>query len=243
MPTPTYETVYSLAEDQMGYVTAAQAAAAGIARAHLVMMERRGALERVSRGVYRLVHFPVSPLAQYMQATLWPYDRTGRVEERVRGVLSHETALALHELSDVAPPKVHITVPAAYRVQRAIPAYLIVHRADLAPDEMTALEGMPIVTPERAIRDGIAAHLGPALLGQAIDDGLRSGRLTRGVADQLRATLDGEAGAATKRARRPAASTQWAAATASRPPAAERQASERLHAGLHERLDPPRSAR
>lgn len=175
----------------MGYVTAAQAAAAGVRPPTLVMMARRGTLERVSRGVYRLVHFPGHPLAQYMQATLWPYDRQGRVEDRVRGVLSHETALALHELSDVAPPRVHITVPAAYRVQRAIPRYLVVHRADLRPEDVTALEGMPIVTPERAIRDGIAAHLGPALLGQAIDDGLRSGRLTRSVADQLRQDLEG----------------------------------------------------
>jgi predicted transcriptional regulator of viral defense system len=186
VPTSTYETVYSLAEEQMGYVTAAQAAAAGVRQPTLVMMARRGTLERVSRGVYRLVHFPGHPLAQYMQATLWPYDREGRVDDRVRGVLSHETALALHELSDVAPPKVHITVPAAYRVQRAVPRYLRVHRADLRPDEVTALEGMPIVTPERAIRDGIAAHLGSALLGQAIDDGLRSGRLTRAIAEQLR---------------------------------------------------------
>lgn len=195
VPTSAYETVYRLAEDQMGYVTAAQAAAAGVRQPTLVMMARRGTLERVSRGVYRLVHFPGHPLAQYMQATLWPYDRAGRVEDRVRGVLSHETALALHELSDVAPPKVHITVPAAYRVQRAVPRYLVVHRADLRVDEVTALEGMPIVTPERAIRDGIAAHLGPALLGQAIDDGLRSGRLTRGVADQLRRALDAAGGA------------------------------------------------
>lgn len=197
MPTPTYETVFSLAEDQMGYVTAAQAAAAGVRQPTLVMMARRGTLERVSRGVYRLVHFPGHPLAQYMQATLWPYDRAGRVENRVRGVLSHETALALHELSDVAPPKVHITVPASYRVQRAVPGYLAVHRADLHPDERTTLEGMPIVTPERAIRDGLAAHLGPELLGQAIEDGLRSGRLARVVADRLREELDQDLRAAT----------------------------------------------
>lgn len=212
----------------MGYVTAAQAAAAGIAHAHLVMMQRRGTLERVSRGVYRLVHFPVSPLAQYMQATLWPYDRAGRVEDRVRGVLSHETALALHELSDVAPPKVHITVPAGYRVQREVPAYLVVHRADLAPSEVTALEGMPIVTPERAIRDGIAAHLGPALLGQAIDDGLRSGRLTRGVADRLRAALDEQARPTNGRAHRATASAPRAPATAARPQGAEGQAVARV---------------
>jgi predicted transcriptional regulator of viral defense system len=196
VPSSAYRTVYSLAEDQMGYITTAQAVAAGVRPMTLVMMERRDTLERVSRGVYRLVHFPGHPLAQYMQATLWPYDPRGRAEDRVRGVLSHETALALYELSDVAPPKVHITVPAAFRVQRSIPGYLVVHRADLTPAHVTALEGMPIVTPERAIRDGIASHLGPELLGQAVTDGVRSGRLTRAAADQLQRELRDAAGAA-----------------------------------------------
>ncbi len=226
MPTSTYETVYSLAEDQMGYVTAAQAAAAGVRQPTLVMMARRGTLQRVSRGVYRLVRFPGMPLAQYMQATLWPYDRAGRVEHRVRGVLSHETALALHELSDVAPPKVHITVPATYRVQREVPAYLVVHRADLGADDVTALEGMPIVTPERAIRDCLSAHLGPALLNQAIDDGLRSGRLTRPLADQLRRELEDadRVAEAPPRHRRATARARQAAATALPRPAAQRAA-------------------
>ncbi len=181
MPTATYRTLYNLAEDQLGYVTTAQAAAVGVRPMTLVMMARRGALERVSHGVYRLVDFPTHPLAQYMQATLWPYEQPG--------VLSHETALALYEMSDVDPPKVHITVPAGFRIQRRVPSYLVVHRADLAPADVTAVERMPITTPERAVRDGLAAHLGPALMAQAIEDGLRSGRLARAAAGELRQEL------------------------------------------------------
>lgn len=167
MPTATYRALYDIAEDQMGYVTTGQAGTVGVSPMALVMMTRRGALERVSRGVYRLVDFPVQPLAQYMQATLWPYGR--------RGVLSHETALSLHELSDVDPAKVHITVPADFRVQRAVPGYLIVHRGDLPSEDVTRLDGMPITTPARTIRDCIRAHLGPALLTQAIDQARASG--------------------------------------------------------------------
>ena len=102
MSSSLYSTLYSLAEDQMGYVTASQGRGAGVSAEAMVMMERRGRLERVSRGVYRLVEFPTVSHAQYMQATLWPYG--------CRGVLSHETALSLYQLSDVAPAKVHITV-------------------------------------------------------------------------------------------------------------------------------------
>jgi hypothetical protein len=189
LASPSYDAVYAIAEDQMGYVTAAQAAAAGVIPQTLVMMAKRGTLQRVSRGVYRLARFPAHPLAQYMQATLWPSGRVGKGDDGVRGVLSHETALALHGLSDVAPPKVHITVPAAYRIQREVPSYLVLHRVDLPATQVTALEGLPIVTPERAIREGIEAQLGPALMTQAIDEGLQSGTLTRFVADQLRAEL------------------------------------------------------
>lgn len=177
MPTAAYRALYDIAEDQMGYVTTAQAGTVGVSPMALVMMTRRGTLERVSRGVYRLVDFPAQPLAQYMQATLWSYGR--------RGVLSHETALSLHKISDVDPAKVHITIPADFRVQRAIPAYLVVHRGELPPGDVTRLEGMPITTPARTIRDSIQAHLGPALVTQAINEARRAGMLDAAMAAAL----------------------------------------------------------
>jgi hypothetical protein len=109
----------------------------------------------------------------------------------VRGVLSNETALGLYELSDVNPAKIHITVPRAHRPQRKTPALYVVHRADLRDDEITAHEGIPIVTPVRAILDAYATGLGPALIEQAIADGQRRGVLTRAQAEQLCAATAG----------------------------------------------------
>jgi predicted transcriptional regulator of viral defense system len=158
----------------------------------LVMMTKRGALVRASRGVYRLVDFPVQPLALYMEATLWPYERPG--------VLSHATALSLYKLSDANPAKVHVTVPADFRVQRKIPDYLVVHRGDLSRQDLTRLEGMPITTPARTIRDCIGANLGPALITPALTEARRAGVLGATVASglerELRAALSGEADAA-----------------------------------------------
>ncbi len=181
MPTATYRTIYDLVEDQMGYITAQQAADIAVSRMTLVMMANRGALERVSQGLYRLTSYPVHPLAQYMQATLWPYGQ--------RGVLSHETALSLYEMSDVDPSRIHITVPTAYRIQRRVPGYLTVHHEDLPKADVTMLERIPITTPERAVRDSLNADLGPALIGQAIEDGMRSGRLSETSAAALRVEL------------------------------------------------------
>lgn len=91
-------------------------------------------------------------------------------------MLSDETVLELHGLSDVSPPRIHITVPRSHRTRRAVPAQYVIHRQDLEPGDVTRHEGIPIVTAARAIRDAHASHLGPALMRQAIDDGERLGQ-------------------------------------------------------------------
>jgi predicted transcriptional regulator of viral defense system len=51
--------------------------------------------------------------------------------ERV-GVFSHETALGLHELSDVLPARIHLTLPAKWRRRRLrVPKGVVVHHADV----------------------------------------------------------------------------------------------------------------
>jgi predicted transcriptional regulator of viral defense system len=185
MPGAAYNLIAGIAADRHGYVTQQDARSVGVAPATLARMSERGVLERTSQGVYRVPLIPPGPLDQYMEATLWP--------RGVRGVLSHETALELHGLSDVNPAKIHITVPQAHRVQRAVPALYVIHRADLDAADVTAHEGIPIVTPARAVRECHAAGLGPALVGQAIEDGRRRGVFTARQAGRLRAAtgLDG----------------------------------------------------
>jgi hypothetical protein len=107
-----------------------------------------------------------------MEAVLWP----GR---GVRGVLSHETALDLFELGDVNPAKIDVTLPRGHRVRRAVPSLYRLHYEDLALDDVTVFEGIPIVTPVRAIRQAHAAQIGPALVMQAIDQCGRRWRRAR----------------------------------------------------------------
>jgi predicted transcriptional regulator of viral defense system len=169
-------TLYDLAESQAGYFTAAQARAAGLHPVRLVQLERSEDVERVSRGVYRLVRYPVSTVGQYMEASLWPQVR----RPNTRGTISHESALALYGLSDVSPNKVHITLPPDMRIRREPPKNLKIHYAPLDPADVQIVESIPVTTADRAIRDVDAAHLGPALVRQAIDDGRRTGhRLTK----------------------------------------------------------------
>lgn len=182
---PYQQSLYEIAESQHGYVTATQARSAGIPASRLVQMVKEGSLERVSRGVYRLPRFPHTDLAQFMEAILWPAAKG----QDVWGVVSHDSALVVHELSDVNPPKVHITVPRGTRIRRAVPRYLVVHRADVSPADVVVVDGIRVTSPERTVRDAAAAHMTTALIRQAIDDGRRRGRFTRIQADRLRREL------------------------------------------------------
>src|ERR1044071_6525557 len=101
MPGTAYTQVFDLAADQHGYFTAGQARDWGVQPNTLVMMARRSTLVRMSHGVYRLVHFPASPLGQYVEATLWPGGG-------VRGVVSHQSALAPYGVAGVGPARVHV---------------------------------------------------------------------------------------------------------------------------------------
>jgi len=179
--------LYEIAENQAGYFTAAQARAAGLHQVRLVQLAQQGAIERVSRGVYRFTRFPISQHGHYMEAVLWPQVR----RPDVVGVISHESALAIHELSDVSPARIHVTLPTSVRIRRAVPKRLVIHYADLATEDVETVEGVPVTTPARSIRDAHASHLGAALVGQAIADGRRSGTLPTVVADRLQRELLG----------------------------------------------------
>jgi len=108
-----------------------------------------------------------------------------------RGVISHESALAIYGLSDASPAKVHVTLPTGLRIRRAVPRRLALHYADLKPKDVQQVDGVPVTTAARAIRDAHASHLGPALIRRAISDGRRTGHLTLDAAERLEHELLG----------------------------------------------------
>ncbi|MEO8338022.1 MAG: type IV toxin-antitoxin system AbiEi family antitoxin domain-containing protein [bacterium] len=220
--------LYEIAESQLGYFTAAQARAAGVHQVRLIQLHQSGDIERVSRGVYRLVRFPLSPLGQYMEAALWPQVR----RPDANGVISHASALALHELSEVSPAKVHITLPPGLRIRRTVPPHLALHVDSLSPDDVQIVEGVPVTTPVRTIRDVHAAQVGPALVRRAIADGRRTGRLTHAEAERLSLELLNEMPAESSRAREKAATRTNADGTSKKTQQAKRAAAAKRGARL-----------
>jgi predicted transcriptional regulator of viral defense system len=173
-----FAVVHEIALDQHGYFTTEQAREAGVDPHAVLMMARRGTVERVAHGLYFNPLVPISPLGPYMAATLWP--------RGARGVISHQTALDLLGLSDASPDRIHVTLPKGMRVRRVVPRQYVLHHADVEAADTTLVEGIPVTTAIRTIRDCHAAHLGAALLRQAIEDGRSTGRLTAAEAAALK---------------------------------------------------------
>lgn len=129
----------------------------------------RGNWLQIDRGVYRFPDFPDSPYEDLIRWALWSRDRRGRTQ----AVVSHETALSLHELGDVMPGRVHLTVPTRFR--KRPPGGCILHRGDLAAEEIEAREGFLVTTPLRTILDVAESALSPEHLSSAIRDALSRG--------------------------------------------------------------------
>lgn len=177
MPGRIYSALFDLATEQYGYITAQQAVEMGFSKARLPEMAARGVLQRIDHGLYRFPAIPNTALDQYMQAVLWPH--------RAHGVISHTSALDLHDLCDVNPAHIDITLPKTHRVTRTPPSIYRLHHRDLQPAELARHEGIPVVTPHRAILDAIEIHLGRGLVRQALDTARGRGSITREQAAEL----------------------------------------------------------
>jgi predicted transcriptional regulator of viral defense system len=168
--------LYELAAHQGGYFTARQAREAGYEdNVHPYHVRSRNWL-REARGVYRLSQFPLPSRPDLMVWQLWSRNR----QDEPQGVFSHATALSLHELSDVMPAKVHMTVPPGFRRMAAIPDVLRLHRARLGERDVQTIEGVRVTTPMRTLLDVIAeGAIAEELVVQAADEALRRGMIRR----------------------------------------------------------------
>jgi len=139
-----------------------------------------GRYERARRGLYRLRHFPSSPYEHMVSAWL-PLRQAG-------GVVSHESALELHGLSDVMPTAVHISLPRAQRGQRPRPGVRF-HTLEHPPgrSEVVTVQGVPVTTPERTIADAAEGATQPEqvemAIRQALDRALITPRRLRAAAE------------------------------------------------------------
>jgi predicted transcriptional regulator of viral defense system len=174
----------AIAAAQSGYFTAAQALSVGYSYQAQKFHADRSNWLRVDRGLFRLPEWPVSVHDDLVRWSLW---------SRERAVVSHETALAVHNLGDANPAAVHLTVPTNFRSRP--PAGIHLHRAELPVGDTWLHEGFKITTPLRSLLDVAAATLDLDQLAEAVrltyarEPGTRDGLLSRAEELGPRATL------------------------------------------------------
>jgi predicted transcriptional regulator of viral defense system len=95
-----------------------------------------------------------------------------------RAVLSHESALALLELSDNVPDRVHLLVSRRHRGLRRPPGVVLHTRPDDEKVTTVWRDGMPLTAPARTLLD-VADELQPEQAAMAAEQALRLGLLTR----------------------------------------------------------------
>jgi predicted transcriptional regulator of viral defense system len=165
----------------------AQALEAGLGRSTHSYHVKEGNWLREHRGIYRLRQYPHTDNGHLVLWSLWSRDLLGEPQ----GVYSHTTALALRDLSDANPSKLHMTVPPSFRRNSKTPAVLVLHKSRLEPQEIIRERGYAITTAMRAILDSAASgDADMSMLEQALTEGLRRGLITRTEIKQAKARGD-----------------------------------------------------
>jgi predicted transcriptional regulator of viral defense system len=170
----------ALAHEQGGYFTAKQAQEIGYGYKHLDYHETAGNFERVDHGLYRLPTIPPSEEDDLIRLSLWSRNRS----DEPQAVVSHETALVAHQLTELLPNKIHLIVPPKFR--KNAPRGVKLHKALLLLAEVEARAGYRVTTPLRTLLDVASGEVSQEQLEKAVSESLARGLVRR-------ATLHGAA--------------------------------------------------
>ncbi len=164
--------LFEIADRQQGFFTAKQAEECGYVRSNFHLRLNSGEWTQEGRGIYRLARYPVTDRPELVLWSLW----SRNLKDIPQGVWSHETALDIHELSDVMPSKMHMTVPRGFRRRIEIPKVLYLHHANLEQSEIEERQGYRVTTPVRTLLDVFEVEtVADNFLVQAVHQALERG--------------------------------------------------------------------
>jgi predicted transcriptional regulator of viral defense system len=141
------------AAGQRGYFTAAQALEDGYSYPLQHFHTQRGNWLRIDHGLYRFGEYADLPAEDHDHLIRWALWSSGRA------VVSHATALGVHELGIANPAEIHLTVPQGFRKRDAA--------------------GFRVTTPVRAIAESAMDGLQQDAIDSAVADLLDRGGATR----------------------------------------------------------------
>lgn len=155
--------LFKLASEQAGYFTAAQAKEVGYsyqAQAHHV-----GAANwmRIDRALFRLAEWLPDVHDDLVRWSLW---------SRGHGVVSHETALAVHGVGEFESARVHLTVPPGFKMRDNV---VVLHLEELSDIDVEVRTGFRVTTPTRSLIDVAATAPDEEQLARAVGEATQRG--------------------------------------------------------------------
>jgi predicted transcriptional regulator of viral defense system len=163
--------LFGLAAEQGGYFTAAQAKRLGYSYQAQAYHVSAGNWHRIDRGLFRLAEWVPELHDDLRRWTVW---------SKGRAVVSHETALSVHDVGEFESPRVHLTVPPRFAMRDDA---VVLHHLSLPDVDVLDQAGFRVTTPTRSIIDVAAAGADEGQLARAIADATEAGLIT---ARQLR---------------------------------------------------------
>jgi predicted transcriptional regulator of viral defense system len=162
----------ALAEDQWGLVTRQQVEALGVAWSTLARHVRRGVVERVAHGVYRIRGAAEPPHLGLRSAWLQLCPAVPAWERTPgQGTVSHRAAAALYGFGHL-PADVHEFTLEVRKQTRRDDVRL--HRGPTPADDVAMVEGLPVTRPHRIAADLMADREDPGAVAAVITDALRA---------------------------------------------------------------------
>lgn len=165
-----------LAFGQAGYFTAAQAVDLGYSYQAQKYHVDRGNWLRVDRGLFRLPDWPPAPEDQWVRWTLWSHGR---------GVVSHDSAALVHDLGELDPRRVHLSVPFEFR---AVDPAVVTHPTELLTNDILDHGAWRVTTPLRTLLDlargDTTQEQVSAAVGAALEQGLTTVQRVRTRSDE-----------------------------------------------------------
>jgi len=164
--------IAAIGADQWGMVSTAQATAVGADARTLARLAAIGELERLAHGIYRLAGNPPGPHDD-LRASWIGLDPRRTAAERIAAgpteVVSHRSAAVIHTLGDLDADTLEFTTSVRRQPRRAD---IHIHRGRIEDDDWTLVDGLPVTTPLRTIRDLAEARIDRGHLAGAVRDAL-----------------------------------------------------------------------
>jgi predicted transcriptional regulator of viral defense system len=156
---------------QDGLFTVRQAREWGFSPQLLAHHVNSGRYEHVRRGLFRLRDYPGSSHEDVRAKWL--------AVGADRAVVSHESALEFHGLSDVLPNTVHLLVTRSDRGIKPPPGVTLHTTTDLDSSDVVTREGIRVAAPVRSIVDAARAGTAPEQIELAVRQALAEGLVER----------------------------------------------------------------